>query len=84
MPTNVFGRQPEVKYLGFLITREGVKPQQKKIQGILDIKEVRYTKQIRSFAGMINYYKVLWPRRSRILSPLTTLTGKGTPFRWDS
>ena len=33
---------------------------------------------------MVNYYIVLWPRKSKILSPLTALTGKGTQFRWEN
>ena len=74
--------QPEVEYLGFLITREGIKPQKKKVQGILDIKEPTSTKQVRSFIGMINYYKTMWPGRSDILTPLTALTGRGTLFVW--
>ena len=72
----------KVKYLGFLITRKEVKPQRKKVQGILDIKEPASTKQVRSFVGMINYYKALWPGRSKVKAPLTALTGKGTPFAW--
>ena len=76
--------KPEVEYLGFLITRQGIRPQRKKVQGILDIKEPKSTKQVRSFVGMVNYYKSLWPRRSKTLAPLTSLTGKGTPFKWGS
>ena len=74
--------KPEVEYLGFLITREGIKPQRKKIQGILDMSEPKTTKQVRGFIGMVNYYKTLWPRRSKIMSPLTALTGQGTKFQW--
>ena len=50
--------KPEVEYLGFLITRQVIKPQRKKAQGILDIKEPKRTKKV-SFVGMVNYYKPL-------------------------
>ena len=30
--------QPEVEYLGFLITRDGIHPQPSKVQGVLDMK----------------------------------------------
>ena len=69
--------------LGFLVTRNGIKPQWKKVQGILDMEKPKSTTQVRSFVGMVNYYKSLWLRRSKILSPLTALTGKGTTFKWE-
>ena len=33
---------------------------------------------------MINFYKDVWPKRSKTLSPLTAMTGKpkGHPFIW--
>jgi len=75
--------QYKVEHLGFLVTRDGIKPQQKKVQGILDIKEPASTKQVRSFVGMINNYKSMWPSRSQIVAPLTALTGKGVSFVWE-
>ena len=38
-PLKSFWAQSQVEYLGFLVTRSGIKPQKKKIQGILSMKE---------------------------------------------
>ena len=74
----------EVDYLGFTITREGIKPQMSKIQGILDMEAPTSVTQIRSFVGMVNFYKTMWPKRSTTLAPLTDLTGKGQKFKWET
>ena len=66
--------QPEIEYLGYIITKEGVKPQPKKVQAILDMKRPTTKTEVRHFLGMVQYYRDLWPRRSEICAPLTELT----------
>ena len=51
-----FGRT-ELEYLGYWITRDGIQPLPKKVQAILNIKSPTTRKQLRSFIGMINYYR---------------------------
>ena len=82
-PLKSFWAQDQVEYLGFLITRDGIRPQVKKVQGILDMGRPTNTKQLRGFVGMINYYKSLWPRRSHLLAPLTAMTSKNIKFKWE-
>ena len=81
-PQKSFWGQREVDYLGFRITREGIRPQPNKVQGILDMDRPKTQKQIRGFVGMVNYYRNFWPKRSKIMSPLTALTGKNKIFLW--
>jgi hypothetical protein len=77
---------PEVEYLGYIITREGVKPDPKQIKAIIDLERPRDKKQVRQFLGMVQYYRDLWPKRSEILAPLTELTKGGpkdkSPITW--
>jgi hypothetical protein len=54
----------EAEFLGFVLTRQGVKPQLKKVEAIVKITTPKTVKQVRSFIGMINYYKDHIPRRS--------------------
>ncbi len=86
----------EIEYLGYILTRDGIEPRSNKVQAILVIKPPTGVKQLRHFLGMVQYYRNLWARRSKILALLTLLVGecsqtktskaKGTktvPWHWD-
>ncbi len=66
----------EIEYLGYVLTRDGIKPQSNKVQAILAIKPPTGVKQLRHFLGMVQYYCDLWARRSNMLAPLTSLVGE--------
>ncbi len=66
----------EKEYLGYVLTRDGIKPQSNKVQAILTIKPPTGVKQLRHFLGMVQYYRDLWARRSDMLAPLTSLVGE--------
>jgi hypothetical protein len=65
-----------IEYLGYVLTRDGIKPQNNKVQAILTIKLPTGVKQLRHFLGMVQYYRDLWARRSNMLAPLTSLVGE--------
>ena len=47
-----FGKT-EIDYLGYVVTRDGIKHQQKKIEAILKIARPSTVKEVRSFLGMV-------------------------------
>ena len=47
----------EVEYLGYLITREGIKPQAKKVQALHNMATPRTRRDLRKFLGLLNYYR---------------------------
>ncbi len=86
----------EIEYLGYILTRDGIKPQSNNVQAILVIQPSTNVKELRHFLGMVQYYRDLWARRSKILAPLTSLVGecgqtkvtrakrtKKVPWHWD-
>ena len=64
-----FGKK-EFEYLGYMLTPSGIKPVQSKVSAIRNLAAPRNVKQLRSFLGMVNYYRDMWMRRSHILAPL--------------
>ena len=79
-----FFAKPELEYLGYWITRDGIQPIAKKVEAILAINAPTTKRQLRSFIGIINYYRDMWIRRSEVLAPLTGLTSKTAKWKWTS
>ena len=61
----------------------GIKPYHKKFNAIVHMEPPKNLKQLRSFLGMVTYYRDMWPRRSHILSPLTDLLKNHKRFQWN-
>ncbi len=66
----------ETEYLGYVLMRDGIKPQSNKVQAMLALALPRNVKELRRFLGMVQYYRDLWARRSNMLAPLTSLVGE--------
>ena len=47
----------ETEHLGYILTRRGVKPHQKKVQAILALNLPNSVKELRPFLGMVQYYQ---------------------------
>ena len=81
-PLKSYWFQEEVEYLGYKITREGIKLQAKKIEKMLALSPPKNKTELRGFVGMINYYRDMWKGRSSMLAPLTSMCGKNEKFEW--
>ena len=78
----------EGDFLGHWMTRDGIKPWKKKVQSVLDLQRPKNASQVRTFIGLINWYRDFWPRRSHLLSPFTQLIrglkDKKAPVEWNN
>ncbi|GFU12527.1 transposon Ty3-I Gag-Pol polyprotein [Nephila pilipes] len=52
----VFGVQ-EIEFLGYLISQEGSRPLPEKVQAIINYKKPETLHDLRTFLGMINFYR---------------------------
>lgn len=67
----------ETPYLGHIITPDGIKPNPDKISAILNYPIPRTTKQIKSFLGLLGYYRRFIPDFARTTKFLTACLKKG-------
>ena len=72
-----FGRS-EVKYLGHIISQEGIKIGNDRIKAIARLPRPSTIRELRSFLGAINFVRKYIPRFSEIVDPLIALTRKET------
>ena len=73
----------EVEYLGYFITRQGIKPINAKVEAMNNIGPPKTKKQLRRFIGMVNFYRDMWLHRSHIMAPLTALTSVKRKWKWE-
>ena len=86
----------ETEYLGYILTKDGIRPQQNKVQAILALTLPKGVKDLRRFLGMIQYYRDLWAKCSNMLASLTSLVeecgntkvtralkNRKVPWHWD-
>nr|KYP57442.1 Retrovirus-related Pol polyprotein from transposon 297 family [Cajanus cajan]KYP62061.1 Retrovirus-related Pol polyprotein from transposon 297 family [Cajanus cajan] len=72
----------EVKFLGHVISNDGVSVDPSKVEAVLLWKPPKTVTEIRSFLGLVGHYRRFIERFSKIAMPLTQLTKKRQPFEW--
>ena len=71
-----------VTYLGKQVGRGEVRPIAGKIEAIDSFPTPKTRRQLRSFLGMVGYYRTFCRNFSTVVAPLTSLLSPKTPFKW--
>ena len=71
---------PKVKYLGHVVSPEGIAPDDDKIAAVRDFPRHNSVKTVRSFLGLANYYQRFIKDFAKIASPSNQLLRKDHKF----
>ena len=80
-PTSVWG-QTELAYLGHIICQEGIKPDPKKVQSVVDWPRPTCLREVLQFLGLTNFFIKYMQGYANLTRPLTDLSQKNVPFVW--
>ncbi|EED14572.1 retrotransposon polyprotein, putative [Talaromyces stipitatus ATCC 10500] len=70
------------KYLGFIVTPEGIKVDPSKIDAVVKWTMPTTVYRVQSFLGFCNFYRKFIEAYSQVAAPLYRLTRLDTPFVW--
>ena len=73
----------EINYFGHTLTKEGLKPDAKKIQGIKRLAVPRNKQELQSLLGMFNYLGNFIPNLAAKTQDLRALVKKNAEFVWE-
>jgi RNase H-like domain found in reverse transcriptase/Reverse transcriptase (RNA-dependent DNA polymerase)/Integrase zinc binding domain len=71
------------KYLGFVISTDGVEVDPEKVEAIRNWKQPTTVRGVQSFLGFCNFYRRFIRDYGRVAAPLTQLTRKDQVFQFD-
>ena len=72
----------EIKYLGRVVSAEGVKPDPKAVVKLRDWEIPRNKTEMQSLLGFANYYREFIPWHAKLVAPLHAVTGLNATFAW--
>lgn len=77
--------QPRLVFLGFVVSQKGIEADPQKVQKMLAFQRPTTVQEVRSFLGLIGFYRRFIKDFSKVAKPLTQLlsaTPKGQSVKW--
>ena len=75
-------RQDEVRYMGHLLTQNGLSADPAKIKAITEMPRPQDKRGVERLLGSVQYLSRFLPRLSEVAKPLRQLTEKDVVFTW--
>lgn len=76
--------QSSLEFYGHVFSKDGMKPNPKKVEAIVKASQPEDQKALRSFLGLANYLKAFIPNYSTITYPLRSLLKNDTEYEWSN
>jgi hypothetical protein len=76
--------QPSIKYLVFIVDKDGRRPDPQKISAVADMPAPTNITTLCSFLGLVNYYQSFVPKMRSICQPLDDLLKKDKEWIWSA
>ncbi|MCO5573119.1 hypothetical protein L7F22_026884 [Adiantum nelumboides] len=74
---------PKIKYLGFILSEDGIFVDPAKVQDIVDCRVPTNLSELRGFFGITGWYRTFIKGYATIAALLTNLLKKGVKINWD-
>ena len=81
-PSKCFLMREETEYLGHRVSANGVQPGERKVQAITHWPTPTSVDEVRSFLGLVGYYRKFIPDFAGIAHPMVSLLKKNKRFEW--
>ena len=72
-----------VRFLGHVVLALGVSVNPKKVEVVMGLERLKSIFEIRSFLGLVGYYKRFIEDFSQLVGPMMKLTRKEVKFEWN-
>jgi hypothetical protein len=72
----------ETKFLGHIASAKGIRPGPKKVAAVQEWPVPKNVHDIRSFLGLVNYFRKFIEHFASLAQPLTNLTRAKTKWEW--
>ena len=77
-------KRKELRFVGHLISQDGLKPDPDKIKAVQDMSRPEDVTGVRSFLSFVTYLSRFLPKLSEISEPLRKLTRNDTEWEWSN
>ena len=75
--------QPTVGFLGLVVSKNSIAMNESKVEGVTAWPTPTKVKHVQAFLGLANFYRRFIKDFARIARPLTMLTCKDIPWKWE-